>query len=228
VDIVRRASANSAWDIWARWTRFAKGCWCWSSAGRRGSRRSRGVAEDVRRGHPPWHQRRDTDDVTAPSWPPRRGRASRRRSSRRDRQLPRRVRAAAARLLAVKIEGERAYRRARRGEVVTPEPRPVEIRELEIVEAAVPDLGFRATVSAGTLCARWRATSARSWGAAPISRRCGARPSGRCARGCGGTGRSDAIGVADAALLVAHMPRRQVNKKERMPCCTDVRFSGRR
>src|SRR5258706_348115 len=51
---------------------------------------------------------------------------------------------------AVKIEGERAYRRARRGEVVTPEPRPVEIRELEIVEAAVPDLRFRATVSAGT------------------------------------------------------------------------------
>src|SRR5207253_1771185 len=51
---------------------------------------------------------------------------------------------------AVKIEGERAYRRARRGETVEPAARPVEIRELEIVEAAVPDLQFRATVSGGT------------------------------------------------------------------------------
>src|SRR6266545_1708679 len=33
---------------------------------------------------------------------------------------------------AVKIGGERAYRRARRGEAVVPAPRPVEIRELEI------------------------------------------------------------------------------------------------
>ena len=51
---------------------------------------------------------------------------------------------------AVKVAGERAYRRARRGEEVALEPRAVEIRELEIVEAAVPDLRFRATVSAGT------------------------------------------------------------------------------
>ncbi|OLC06786.1 MAG: tRNA pseudouridine(55) synthase TruB, partial [Gemmatimonadetes bacterium 13_1_40CM_66_11] len=51
---------------------------------------------------------------------------------------------------AVKIEGERAYQRARRGEAVELTPRPVEIRELAILEAAVPDLKFRATVSAGT------------------------------------------------------------------------------
>jgi len=116
---------------------------------------------------------------------------------------------------AVKIEGERAYRRARRGEVVTPEPRPVEIRELEIVEAAVPDLGFRATVSAGTYVRSLARDIARSWGAAPSH--------GAAAHGRRPLLLADAVApegvtrsaLQDAALLVAHMPRRQVNKKER-------------
>ena len=51
---------------------------------------------------------------------------------------------------AVKVRGERAYKRARRGETVELAPRRVEIRELEILEAAPPDLTFRATVSGGT------------------------------------------------------------------------------
>lgn len=51
---------------------------------------------------------------------------------------------------AVKIDGERAYRRARRGEPVAPAPRRVEVAELELSSFAAPDIGFRATVSGGT------------------------------------------------------------------------------
>jgi tRNA pseudouridine55 synthase len=50
----------------------------------------------------------------------------------------------------VKLDGERAYRRARRGEAVAPAPRRVEVSELELVSWEPPDLGFRATVSSGT------------------------------------------------------------------------------
>lgn len=51
---------------------------------------------------------------------------------------------------AVKVAGERAYRRARRGEAVEPPERDVEIRALEVTQFAPPDVEFRATVSAGT------------------------------------------------------------------------------
>ena len=51
---------------------------------------------------------------------------------------------------AVKVRGERAYRRARRGETVALEEREVEIVELELAECAPPDVRFRATVSGGT------------------------------------------------------------------------------
>ena len=51
---------------------------------------------------------------------------------------------------AVKVDGERAYRRARRGETVEPAERDVEIRALEVTTFAPPDVEFRATVSAGT------------------------------------------------------------------------------
>jgi len=117
---------------------------------------------------------------------------------------------------AVKIEGERAYRRARRGEVVTPEPRPVEIRELEIVEAAVPDLRFRATVSAGT----YVRSLARDIGA---KLGCGAHLIALRRTAVGPLLLADAVApeavtkaaLQDAAVLVADMPRRQVDKKER-------------
>ena len=51
---------------------------------------------------------------------------------------------------AVKIDGERAYRRARRGEPVAPAPRRVEVSALELNSFSAPDIGFRATVSGGT------------------------------------------------------------------------------
>jgi len=51
---------------------------------------------------------------------------------------------------AVKVEGERAYRRARRGEAVALAARPVLVSALELVCFAPPDVGFRATVSGGT------------------------------------------------------------------------------
>jgi len=117
---------------------------------------------------------------------------------------------------AVKIAGERAYRRARRGEAVAPEPRPVEIRALEIVEAAVPDLRFRATVSAGT----YLRSLARDIGA---KLGCGAHLTALRRTAVGPLLLADAVApeavtqsaLQDAAVLVAHLARRQVDKKER-------------
>jgi tRNA pseudouridine55 synthase len=51
---------------------------------------------------------------------------------------------------AVKVAGERAYRRARRGETVVLADRPVEIVELTLTDFTPPDVRFRATVSGGT------------------------------------------------------------------------------
>jgi len=51
---------------------------------------------------------------------------------------------------AVKVGGERAYRRARRGEAVAPEARTVEITELALTAWAPPEIGFRTAVSSGT------------------------------------------------------------------------------
>lgn len=117
---------------------------------------------------------------------------------------------------AVKIAGERAYRRARRGEVVEPAARRVDIAELELVEYAAPDVRFRATVGGGT----YLRSLARDVGAA---------------LGCGGhmiTLRRTAVGplrldeavapaavtaadLRDPAVLVAHLPRRDVSAAER-------------
>jgi tRNA pseudouridine55 synthase len=51
---------------------------------------------------------------------------------------------------AVKVAGERAYRRARRGETVDLAARPVEVARLELERWTPPDLEFAATVSGGT------------------------------------------------------------------------------
>ena len=51
---------------------------------------------------------------------------------------------------AVKVGGERAYRRARRGEAVELPERDVEFLELELVAFEPPDVRFRAVVSGGT------------------------------------------------------------------------------
>ena len=117
---------------------------------------------------------------------------------------------------AVKVEGERAYRRARRGEAVEPAEREVEIRALDVAAFTPPDVEFRATVSAGT----YLRSLARDIGAA---------------LGCGGhlaALRRTAVGpfrleqaVAPAAagpasvlspgVLVRHLGRRDVDAAER-------------
>jgi tRNA pseudouridine55 synthase len=51
---------------------------------------------------------------------------------------------------AVKVGGERAYRRARRGEAVDLPARPAEVHSLVLVAWTPPDASFRATVGAGT------------------------------------------------------------------------------
>lgn len=51
---------------------------------------------------------------------------------------------------AVKVDGVRAYKRARRGENVAPASRTVDVHELELTRWAPPEFDFRATVSAGT------------------------------------------------------------------------------
>ncbi len=117
---------------------------------------------------------------------------------------------------AVKIEGERAYTRARRGETVEPASRPVEISELEIVEATVPDLEFRATVSGGT----YLRSLARDIGA---KLGCGAHLAALRRTAVGPLRLADAIApeavtaaaVRDASILVAHLPRRDVDRAER-------------
>ena len=48
------------------------------------------------------------------------------------------------------VEGERSYRRARRGEAVDPAETVVTVHAIELVGFAPPELSFRATVSAGT------------------------------------------------------------------------------
>lgn len=117
---------------------------------------------------------------------------------------------------AVKIAGERAYRRARRGEAVAPAPRPVEIRELEVVEAAVPDLEFRATVSSGT----YLRSLARDIGAALG---CGAHLATLTRTAVGPYVLREAVApeavtrqdLRDPAELVADLPRRELDDAER-------------
>jgi tRNA pseudouridine55 synthase len=48
------------------------------------------------------------------------------------------------------VDGERSYRRARRGEVVELPESTVTIHEIELVHYQPPELSFRAVVSAGT------------------------------------------------------------------------------
>ncbi len=51
---------------------------------------------------------------------------------------------------AVKIDGERVYEKARRGETVRMKPRRVHIREFEIVQVDLPHVAFRVVCSKGT------------------------------------------------------------------------------
>ena len=51
---------------------------------------------------------------------------------------------------AIKIDGERVYKKARRGETVIVKPRKVHIHEFEIVHIAMPNITFRIVCSKGT------------------------------------------------------------------------------
>jgi tRNA pseudouridine55 synthase len=117
---------------------------------------------------------------------------------------------------AVKIAGERAYRRARRGEAVEPAARRVEIGELELVAFTAPDVRFRATVGGGT----YLRSLARDVGAALG---CGAHLIALRRTAVGPLRLTEAVApeavtaadLGDPAILVAHLPRREVSAAER-------------
>lgn len=117
---------------------------------------------------------------------------------------------------AVKIAGERAYRRARRGEVVEPAARRVEIEQLEVVEFAFPEVRFRATVGGGT----YLRSLARDVGSALG---CGGHLIALRRTAVGPLRLADAVApdavtaadLRDPALLVAHLRRRDVDPAER-------------
>ena len=117
---------------------------------------------------------------------------------------------------AVKVEGERAYRRARRGEPVALAARPVEVSALELVRFAPPDVAFRATVSGGTYlrglardvgeelgCGAHLATLVRTR-VGPFRLEDGVMPE-----------RLTAGDLRDPATLVAELPRRDVDEAGR-------------
>jgi tRNA pseudouridine55 synthase len=116
---------------------------------------------------------------------------------------------------AVKVAGERAYRRARRGETVELPERQVEIVALEPGEFTGPDVRFRATVSGGT----YLRSLARDIGAVLG---CGAHLAAltrtavgpfRLEEGSAAEAITPAH-VRPAALLVADLPRRALTDAE--------------
>lgn len=117
---------------------------------------------------------------------------------------------------AVKVAGERAYRRARRGEAVALAPRPVTVAELTVVAFAPPDVRFRASVSAGT----YLRSLARDVGEALG---CGAHLAALTRTAVGAFTLADAIApeavtwaaVRPAAALVVALPRRELSDDER-------------
>jgi tRNA pseudouridine55 synthase len=117
---------------------------------------------------------------------------------------------------AVKIAGERAYRRARRGEAVTLAPRRVEVAALELTALEPPDLRFRATVSGGT----YLRSLARDVGE---ELECGAHLAALVRTAVGPFRLADAVApeavtagdVRDPATLVAHLPRRDLDEAGR-------------
>jgi tRNA pseudouridine55 synthase len=117
---------------------------------------------------------------------------------------------------AVKVGGERAYRRARRGETVDLAPRPVVVQEFELTRFEPPDAGFRATVGAGT----YLRSLAREAGAALG---CGAHLAALLRTQVGPFRLEDAVApdavtpadLRDPAAVVADVPRRELDEAER-------------
>lgn len=117
---------------------------------------------------------------------------------------------------ALKVDGERAYRRARRGESVALDARPVDVRELALLGFEPPDVRFRAVVGGGT----YLRSLARDVGEALG---CGAHLAAlrRTAVGPFAIAQAvapDALGpgdVQDAAVLVRDLPHRDLDATER-------------
>jgi tRNA pseudouridine55 synthase len=117
---------------------------------------------------------------------------------------------------AVKVAGERAYRRARRGEAVALSPRRVEVAELALVRYAPPDVSFRARVSSGT----YLRSLARDVGEALG---CGAHLAALTRTAVGAYRLADAVApevvtghdLRDQGELVADLPRRDLDGAER-------------
>jgi len=116
---------------------------------------------------------------------------------------------------AVRVGGERAYRRARRGETVTLPTRRVAVAELALTSFAPPDVGFRARVSAGT----YLRGLARDVGAALG---CGGHLAVLTRSGVGPYRLADALppeqvtrsALRDPAELVRDLPRRELDPGE--------------
>lgn len=117
---------------------------------------------------------------------------------------------------AVKVDGERAYRRARRGEAVPLEARRVEVRELTLTDFAPPDVGFRAAVTAGTYLRSLARDVGERLG-------CGAHLTALTRTRVGPFRLEDAVlpaavtpgAVRDPATLVEGLPRRELDQAER-------------
>jgi len=113
---------------------------------------------------------------------------------------------------AVKVAGERAYRRARRGDVVQPPPRAVTVTELALLAYEPPDVRFRATVSGGT----YLRSLARDLGAALG---CGAHLAALTRTAVGEITLAEALApetvsweaVRPPAVLVRELPRRDLS-----------------
>src|SRR3989442_1228311 len=113
----------------------------------------------------------------------------------------------------VKVEGGGAYRRARRGEPVTLPARRVEVGEFELTSFVPPDLGFRATVSAGTYLRGLARDLGESLG-------CGAHLAALVRTRVGPFRLDEAVApealtpadLRDPAVLVAELPRRELDQ----------------
>ena len=117
---------------------------------------------------------------------------------------------------AVKVDGERAYRRARRGETVAIASREVTVYALELLGFTPPDARFRATVSGGT----YLRSLARDVGEALG---CGAHLAALTRTAVGPFGLADAVapeavtaaGLRGMEVLVGDLARRDLTDEER-------------
>lgn len=117
---------------------------------------------------------------------------------------------------AVKVGGERAYRRARRGETMAMAPRRVTVFELSVLDWRAPDARFRATVSGGTYLRSLARDLGERLG-------CGGHLAELKRTRVGPFGLEDAVAphaltpadLKDPALLVADLPRRVLEGAER-------------